>query len=201
MGSQYGAEGEARRTAFERDKRALRKMGVPITTQTLSGNDAGKTAYSIDRSEYNLIDFGLTKDELAALQQAAAVVQIGTQWGKQAVQWLGGTVDDVASTTVARVDARGQEKVLPQLWSAVAKLCGVTFSYRGRKRSVHPYGLVARNGFWYLIAFDPERNAQVTYRVDRSWLYAMVDRAVVLRPESVRAEVMSDLVRMSGGAS
>ncbi|MEY4220418.1 MAG: hypothetical protein RL280_702, partial [Actinomycetota bacterium] len=35
----------------------------------------------------------------------------------------------------------------------------------------------------------------------RSWLYAMVDRAVVLRPESVRAEVMSDLVRMSGGAS
>ena len=35
----------------------------------------------------------------------------------------------------------------------------------------------------------------------RSWLYAMVDRAVVLRPESVRAEVMADLVRMSGGAS
>ena len=29
----------------------------------------------------------------------------------------------------------------------------------------------------------------------------MVDRAVVLRPESVRAEVMADLVRMSGGAS
>jgi predicted DNA-binding transcriptional regulator YafY len=35
MGVQYGAEGEARRTAFERDKRALRSMGVPITTQTL----------------------------------------------------------------------------------------------------------------------------------------------------------------------
>jgi hypothetical protein len=29
----------------------------------------------------------------------------------------------------------------------------------------------------------------------------MVDRAVVLRPDSVRSEVVSDLVRMSGGAS
>ena len=72
MVGQYGAEGEARRTAFERDKRALRSMGVPITTQTLSGNDAGKTAYSIDRSEYNLIDFGLTKDELTALDAEVA---------------------------------------------------------------------------------------------------------------------------------
>jgi predicted DNA-binding transcriptional regulator YafY len=149
---------------------------------------------------------------------------------------------------------------------------------------VHPFGLISRNGFWYLIAFDTDREAQVTYRVDRfedaatigapesftrpsdfnlataferdakaflsedtelarvrldrriapgvvrelgddaivasrsdgsvdvevacgnrvafrSWLYAMVDRAEVVSPESVRNEVIADLVRLAGGAS
>ena len=94
MERQYPEKAEARRTAFERDKKSLRKLGVPITMQVLGGNDAGKTAYSIDRTEYKLINFDLTKDELSALQQAAALVQIDTQWGKQAVQWLGGDIDD-----------------------------------------------------------------------------------------------------------
>ena len=282
MRGQYPPKAEARRTAFERDKKSLRKLGVPITMITLGGTEAGKTAYSIDRAEYKMIDFGLTSDEMSALQQAAAVVQIGTQWGKHAVQWLGGEIVDISSPLVAHVDA--QVQVLPQLWSAIAKRSTTTFTYHGRVRTVNPYGLVARNGFWYLIAFDPARDAQVTYRVDRiegeaisgtagtfdrpvdfdlenaytkdpkefpgataeiaivrldhrvapavirelgddavvarrsdgsvdvevscgnrvafrSWLYAMVDRAEVLSPESVRAETIADLERMAGAKS
>jgi predicted Zn-ribbon and HTH transcriptional regulator len=88
MEHQYPVRAEARRTAFERDKKSLRKLGVPITMQVLGGNDAGKTAYSIDRTEYKLINFDLTEDELSALQQAAALVQIDTQWGKQAMRTL-----------------------------------------------------------------------------------------------------------------
>jgi predicted DNA-binding transcriptional regulator YafY len=159
----------------------------------------------------------------------------------------------------------------------------VKFSYHGRQREVHPYGLIARNGFWYLIAFDTQRAMQVTYRVDRieddvtlgvaksferpegfdlataykrdpkdfagassevaivrldhrvapavirelgedavvsrrtdgsvdvevasgnrpafkSWLFAMVDRAEVISPESMRQEIIADLQRMAGGA-
>ncbi len=165
MSGQYPAADEARRTAFERDKRALRALGLPITTQTLSGSDAGKTAYSVDRSEYALINFGLTEEELTALQEAAALVQIGTSWGKQAVQWLGGEVTQSDAFTAVKVDAG--VTVLPSLWDAVQKSTVLSFDYRGRRRTVHPYGLLARNGFWYLIAFDTERNMQVTYRVDR----------------------------------
>jgi predicted DNA-binding transcriptional regulator YafY len=281
MRGQYPEKDEARRTAFERDKKSLRKLGIPITTQTLAGNDAGKTAYSIDRAGYALIDFALTPEELSALQQAAALVQIGTTWGKQAVQWLGGEIVDTELSGAVKVDA--QSHVLPALWSAVASFTTVKFSYHGRQREVHPYGLVARNGFWYLIAFDTERAMQVTYRVDRiegdltmgdsqsferpegfdlataykrdpkdfpgagsevaivrldhrvapavvrelgedavvarrtdgsidvevasgnrpafkSWLFAMVDRAEVISPESVRQEIIADLQRMAGGA-
>jgi proteasome accessory factor B len=282
MRGQYPEKAEARRTAFERDKKSLRKLGVPITMQTLAGNDAGKTAYSIDRSEYKLIDFGLSPAELSALQQAAALVQIGTTWGKQAVQWLGGEVIDEPSTTTARVDANA--KSLPDLWSGVATRSELHFTYRGRQRVVHPYGLIARNGFWYLIAQDVEKSAQVTYRVDRiegnvrlgeagvferpdgfdlssayardpkeftgagsevavvrldhrvapavirelgddavvatrtdgsvdvevacgnrmafkSWLYAMVDRAIVISPEHIRNEITADLTALAGGAA
>jgi predicted DNA-binding transcriptional regulator YafY len=281
MRGQYPEKDEARRTAFERDKKSLRKLGIPITTQTLAGNDAGKTAYSIDRAGYALIDFALTPEELSALQQAAALVQIGTTWGKQAVQWLGGEIVDTELSGAVKVDA--QSHVLPALWSAVASFTTVKFSYHGRQREVHPYGLVARNGFWYLIAFDTERAMQVTYRVDRiegdltmgdsqsferpegfdlataykrdpkdfagagsevaivrldhrvapavvrelgedavvarrtdgsvdvevasgnrpafkSWLFAMVERAEVISPESVRQEIIADLQRMAGGA-
>ena len=281
MRGQYPEKDEARRTAFERDKKSLRKLGIPITTQTLAGSDAGKTAYSIDRAGYALIDFALTPEELSALQQAAALVQIGTTWGKQAVQWLGGEIVDTELAGAVKVDA--QSHVLPALWSAVSSFTTVKFSYHGRLREVHPYGLVARNGFWYLIAFETERAMQVTYRVDRiegdltmgdsqsferpegfdlataykrdpkdfagagsevaivrldhrvapavvrelgedsvvarrtdgsidvevasgnrpafkSWLFAMVDRAEVISPESVRQEIIADLQRMAGGA-
>lgn len=165
MAGQYPAAEEARRTAFERDKRSLRALGLPITTQTLSGSDAGKTAYSIDRAEYSLKDFGLTETELDALQQAAALVQIGTPWGKQAVLWLGGEINSVDMPTTMKVNAQSQS--LPTLWQAVEQQSVVSFSYRGKNRVVQPYGLLARNGFWYLIAHDVERNMQVTYRVDR----------------------------------
>jgi len=165
MSGQYPEADEARRTSFERDKRSLRALGLPITTQTLSGSDAGKTAYSIDRTEYALIDFGLTEEELDALQQAAALVQIGTSWGKQAVQWLGGEISSPEISTAVKVDA--QSRVLPLLWDAIGSQAVASFAYRSRQRVVHPYGLLARNGFWYLISFDTERDMQVTFRVDR----------------------------------
>lgn len=165
MRGQYPEKPEARRTTFERDKRTLRTLGIPITTQTLSGSDAGKTAYGIDRAGYALIDFGLTHDELTALEQAAAMVQIGTSWGKEAVQWLGGEV--AGSEVPAAANVNVSSSVLPELWRAVAERAPVTFTYRSTPRLVHPYGLLARNGFWYLIGHDTGRSAQVTYRVDR----------------------------------
>ena len=281
MRGQYPEKAEARRTAFEREKRTLRKLGIPFTTQVLGGEDAGRTAYSIDRSEYKLIDFDLTPEELSALQQAAAMVQIGTTWGKRAVQWLGGEVSSTAPMAAAHIEAKSA--ALPELFDACSTLKTASFEYHGRTRSVHPYGLIARNGFWYLIAFDTDRQSQVTYRVDRivgnitlgapdsftrpegfsletaynrdpkafagstdekatvrldprvapgvvrelgdhavlavneggfvdvlvpcgnrsafrSWLYAMVDRAVVIAPDNVRNEIIADLQRMAGGA-
>lgn len=165
MGDQYTGGPEGRRIAFERDKKVLRQVGVPITTQVLGGDEAGRTAYSVDKAEYALIDFGLTADELSALQQAAATVQMGTTWGGRAVQWLGGEVVDATEPTAARVVA--DDPRLPALHEACAQRCETSFGYHGRTRRVHPYGLVARGGFWYLVCHDTDRNDRAVYRVDR----------------------------------
>lgn len=48
----------------------------------------------------------------------------------------------------------------------------VELRYRDRdgawsRRAVHPYGLVAHSGRWYLVAFDPTQQDERTFRVDR----------------------------------
>lgn len=171
MSYQYPDGVEARRTAFERDKKVLRELGVPFTTKTLGGSEAGKTAYAIDKSGYGLVDFGLTPQEISALQEAAALVQTGTSWGKNAVLWLGGSVvpdeDAVTHGLPAVAHIAATHEVLPILWNAISTLSTVTFQYHSKKRTVQPYGLVSRNGFWYLVGFDDVRSTQLVFRVDR----------------------------------
>lgn len=183
MGAQYPEAHEARRTAFERDKKVLRDLGVPFTMKTLGGADAGKTAYAIDKSGYGLVDFGLTPDEMSALQEAAALVQTGTSWGKKAVLWLGGDVVTSGAPTASHVPASGD--VLPTLWEAIASSHPVAFTYHGKSRTVQPYGLVSRNGFWYLVGKDNVRKAQIVFRVDRFDSDVKVDTATFFeRPKN-----------------
>jgi len=161
----YPVKASARRTTFNRDKGALVRMGIPVITSTLSGQDAGVGAYIIDKEAYALIDFGLTREELEALQIAAAAVQIEKPWGRQAVQWLGGAVEEPPTSAVAHLST--SSPVLVAVWTAVANRAEVTFSYHGRARTLRPYGVINRNGFWYLVGFDTGYDAQRTYRIDR----------------------------------
>ena len=41
------------------------------------------------------------------------------------------------------------------------------FRYRDVERTVDPWGLLLRDGFWYVIGFDHGRSEQRTYRIDR----------------------------------
>lgn len=102
---------------------------------------------------------------MEALQIAAAVVQIERPWGRQAVRWLGGAVDDPPTGAVAHVPAESAD--LAALFAAVLSRSETRFTYHGRARTVHPYGLVTRKGFWYLAGFDTGHSAERTFRVDR----------------------------------
>lgn len=158
---QYPDGTDACRAAFERDKKLLRNVGVPIDTETLGGNDAGRTAYRIDRARYELAGLDLTADERHALHLAVAASR--NTDARYGVLKLGADGRMVSSVVADIPDLAP----LPTLREAAARRAAVTFTYRERERTVHPYTLLKRDGFWYVVGFDVDHRQVRTYRVDR----------------------------------
>jgi predicted DNA-binding transcriptional regulator YafY len=175
--SGYGAdveEGTFRRM-FERDKEALRQMGVPLVMELVNPErpDLGE-GYRIPRDRYELPDPGLDADELAALRLAVAAVSLGElgQGGgradgpttARAALWKLGGGAEVAAPVVASLP--GSEH-LPVLFAATAARQPVSFDYQGRTRRVEPWRLSYRGGHWYLSGFDRARGGARMFRLDR----------------------------------
>ena len=159
---QYPENERSRRASFERDKAALREIGVPIETEVVTGGPyAGQTTYRIDRRAYELTDLDLTPDEMRALQVAVAAVR--SEPGQHAIWKLGGALDERPAVS-AVIPERPE---LPAIRAAVAARAPIEFSYRGDDRKLDPWGLLLRGGFWYVIGHDHVRDEQRTFRVDR----------------------------------
>lgn len=155
----------ARRGAFERDKAVLRQIGVPIETEVVAGGpEAGQTRYRVDRDRYELVELDLTDEERRALQVAVAATRGGTGSAQDALWKLGAGVADADVPAVAVVPSSPASAVLRD---AVADRSVARFTYRGRAREVEPYGLLLREGFWYLVGRDRGVGERRTFRVDR----------------------------------
>lgn len=160
----YPAGLAARRQAFERDKRVLREEGVPLT------EEAGR--YRIRPEDYYLPELDLTPEERVALNVAVAAVPVSTEHGRTALRKLGGTevggplLEGALPVGAQLVDLPGLPS-LPSLHAAIANRAMVEFDYRGEPRRVEPYGLLFRDGHWYIAGWDLSREARRTFRVDR----------------------------------
>lgn len=166
LAGQYPDGQQARRASFERDKAALRQIGIPIETEILGGGPyAGQTRYRIDRRRYELSDLDLHPDEVRALQVAVATVR--SDAGKDGLWKVGGALGvslDDAPPLSAVVPDRPE---LPAIRDAVSRRSPITFVYRGETRTVDPWGLLLRGGFWYVTGHDHDRAERRTFRVDR----------------------------------
>lgn len=166
---QYPEGKEAARAAFERDKAVLRDEGVPIDQVTLAGQQAGQTGYRVLRSAYEIEDFGLTVAETEALRLAVGAIRLGTTWANEALWKVDLSPAEAASesgATSLAVELPIDER-LPRLHRAITDRMRIGFSYRDRQRRLEPWGLLARDGWWYVIGFDLDYSEQRTYRVDR----------------------------------
>ena len=179
----YPAEHSARRQAFERDKRLLRDEGIPVLTQRLPGHE--QYGYLIDRDSFYLPDLDLEPDEQVALHLAVAGVHLGDPSGRDALLKLGaaglGDVRPIASLV--------PPAALIELFEAVRMHATVAFAYRAAPRRVAPVGLWFRFGHWYLVAWDLDRTAVRTFRVDRiEGEVARGDDGSAVVPEDVDVE-------------
>ncbi|MGA2838125.1 MAG: WYL domain-containing protein [Acidimicrobiales bacterium] len=159
---------DARRQAFERDKRLLRDEGVPVVTETVETED--QVGYRVDPDDYYLPDLGLEPDEQAALNLAVAGVHLGEPIGREALSKLGmGGQWPRRGAPLPLVDLPPVDGLpaLPILFDAVRKGAVVAFTYRGEPRSVDVAGIRFRGGNWYVVGWDRDRQGARTFRVDR----------------------------------
>lgn len=164
LAGQYPDTAQARRAAFERDKAALREIGVEISSETFGGDRAGEMGYWVDRRAFELPELHLDDDEIRALQVALATTRPDSAIGEEALWKLGGTSGDVGGPVRMHLP---ELESLPALRTAVSSRHVVSFHYGGAAREVEPWGLLLREGFWYLLAHDRGRSAKRTFRVDR----------------------------------
>jgi proteasome accessory factor B len=155
-------DGEAGRRAFERDKDVLRSEGVPITTEQIEGGGPAG-AYRVRAEDYYLPDLSLTDDERVALHLALAGVRFESGWERE-VRWKLGEVDVDSAPPLAALPAAD---ALPAVFDGCRQRARMTFDYHGEQRTVDPWGMLFRGGFWYVIGYDHARKEQRTFRVDR----------------------------------
>jgi predicted DNA-binding transcriptional regulator YafY len=151
----YGDEGASARVAFERDKKALRDEGIVVEESPDGG-------YRIDRATYELPDLGLTDAEAVALNAAVSAARLEGVDASAALWKLGLAVD--ASPPLVDLPFA---PALPSLQRALAAGATASFTYNGVERVTEPYGLLAREGWWYVVAFDRVRDAVRVFRLDR----------------------------------
>jgi proteasome accessory factor B len=157
--------------AFERDKDALRAIGVELEVVEIGSSDPPVAGYRIRRDRYELPDPGLTPEELAALHLAARSVRLrGIPDGEvlDALRKLGGVgasePDDVDAPEVGSLAAPDQ---LPEVFGAVVERRELGFTYREEVRRLRPDRLQFERGRWYVSGHDVERDARRSFRIDR----------------------------------
>ncbi len=159
---------------FERDKDALREVGVPVELASTDVWDVEK-GYRIVKERYYLPDIDFSPDEMWALFVAAHAPGADGE-AEQAFHKLSSAADANLLTAMAdRAPAPGIDVSGPHLGAvadALARRRRIRFRYRpsqGRagQRTVDPYGLVFRKGNWYLVGLDTEREDVRSYRLSR----------------------------------
>lgn len=149
---------------FERDKEVLRRLGVPIKMEALDAWEIDY-GYTVDPEEYAIPDPGLTTEERVALSLAARMVRLGgSHAGLDALIKLGG-IERGAGLEPLGADLGAEAETLGSLFAAITERRPVSFTYRGSKRRLNPYGMAHRRGHWYVVGESPE--GERLYRVDR----------------------------------
>lgn len=172
----YADQGwESFKRMFERDKDALREVGIPLDRQPVVVRGEQEEGYRIPKDRYYLPDLALAPEEVAALWLAAGLVRIqdpGT--ARAALLKLSGDLPaDLSEDRLPWLQADFGLSVpgLSRAFEAVADRRRVTFGYRSRsgeqQRILDPYGLVHRKGAWYLVGRDHARDEIRSFRLDR----------------------------------
>ena len=198
---------EAFERMFERDKDELRSMGLPIETVTDTMGDI--LGYRILPSEYEFVDLELSPDDLIVLGVAAqvwdqAVLSASAQSALRKIEAkYGKTVVSPPPELSGLVRLQAHDVSLPILLRAAREKRVVKFNYQNRTglqsmRTIEPWAVICREGHWYCIGFDLDRQEQRTFKLPRiqSSVKLTAEAHTAPRPENPSMQIpqLEDLI-------
>ena len=191
-------EGEdAFRRAFERDKKALRDLGIEISTEAVPVSKEG-VGYRIKKSVSAMPPIFLSPEEAAAVAVALGAVALADEdsaQGRAVEELLYGSLKlgvepmrrgSEALTAYVKVPVT----VLESLVDAMCYRNRVGFDYEKAdgtvsRRVLEPHGLRYIKGFWYLAAEEPGSGVIKTFRVDRIRSDIDIDRSATFEARPI----------------
>ena len=154
------------RRTFDRDKNALRDMGIPLELALVPGTNPPVEGYFINKSSYYLEDLNLTEEELSALNFAIASIEVLDGLTEvEAMRKLGGFEEDQAPNILKLRNS--DDDYVAKMFDAISNRKRVLFVYGAKSRDVEPWRLEFTNGRWYLIGNDLPEDGAKTFRIDK----------------------------------
>ena len=172
----YEGSAETKERMFERDKDDLRNLGITIDVGSFDPLFSDEAGYRIKSENYQL-DLGeITSTEISLLSLAAEA-------------WQGAALEDAAQSAILKLSSIGVPAdpidipgLSPKLSNSSTDLVAVTdaiahsnflhFDYlspnlEAQERTIVPFALSNRSGFWYVSGVDQEIQEVRTFRLDR----------------------------------
>ncbi len=172
-GYDRSASVEAFNRMFERDKKMLRDIHVPLQTKPIDPGFNDEDGYKIDRDAWLLPELDISELEQATLSIAVHAwknKQIATQ-ANNALGWL--TDSPFQRATSLHLGLANGKDGVNEIFEAICNRKVVRFDYKSREqddiasRTVDPWRIIVTGGHWYLVGFDHDRQERRTYKLDR----------------------------------
>lgn len=204
--TESGMARESLERRFERDKDALRELGIPLEA-TIPPEDDGNnknTLYRIPKGAYDLPDgVEFTGRDIALLNLAATLWREGTL-SKEAhiatrkLQSFGVTIEEPLLGFAPLISTR--DPALTSLRDALEQAVQVEFHYlkpgeaAATRRQVSPLALVNHEGRWHLYSHETSSDQIKTFLLRRivSSVTALPDAAIA-SSETVSSDALRDL--------
>lgn len=161
---------------FERDKRELREVGVPLD-QGASLAPGSPTGYRIPAQGYELPEITLTPEQAGVLAVAAEVWREGERAARAdgaLAKLIAAGIDPVHDAGPAvSVEDPAELAAAAVVAEAVAEGRVLTFSHtpagatEARPRRIEPWWTGSRQGNWYVVGHDLDRGQPRTFRLVR----------------------------------
>lgn len=205
--TEAGMARESIERRFERDKDALRELGIPLEALIPPEEDGNNksTLYRIPKGDYDLPeDVVFSSRDVALLNLAAAVWREGSlsrdaKTAQIKLASLGALVDETLLGFAPILSTR--EPALATLREAIDKSIQVSFAYlkpgdaSAATRTISPWALVNHEGRWHVMGHDSSSNQERTFLLRRivSTVTPLASTPAIPGPEGIADRALDEL--------